>query len=214
MPFPGGDQTGGIPSGMGTIQMPGGITGYGTETQEEDPLFSTEEDVLLTILSGTEMTVSILLDEQDISMVQPGMTASVVIDALKGASFQGTITDLEPSGTNNGGSSKFTVTLTLPRDPAMLAGMSATVTIPLDTMDNIPVIPAAALQEQSSGTVVFTALDDDGEPANPIPVTTGISDGEQVQILSGLEPGQNYYYAYYDTLEISNQPEQNNSLFG
>ena len=38
-------------------------------------------------------------------------------------------------------------------------------------------------------------------------VTVGVSDGETVEILEGLTEGQTYYYAYYDTLEVSNTPE-------
>ena len=38
-------------------------------------------------------------------------------------------------------------------------------------------------------------------------VTVGVSDGETVQILDGITQGQTYYYAYYDTLEISYTPD-------
>ena len=33
-------------------------------------------------------------------------------------------------------------------------------------------------------------------------VTTGVSDGETVEILSGLNQGDTIYYSYYDTLEL------------
>ena len=35
----------------------------------------------------------------------------------------------------------------------------------------------------------------------------GISDGENVQILTGLRENDTYYYAYYDTPLISNTPD-------
>ena len=53
------------------------------------------------------------------------------------------------------------------------------------------------------GTCVYTALDSEtGEPASPVMVTTGVSDGETVEILSGLNQGDTIYYSYYDTLEL------------
>ena len=38
---------------------------------------------------------------------------------------------------------------------------------------------------------------------NPVDVELGISDGLYVQILSGLQEGDTFWYAYYDTLDIS-----------
>ena len=44
-------------------------------------------------------------------------------------------------------------------------------------------------------------------------MTVGMSDGENVQILSGLKEGDTFYYAYYDTLVISNIPDLNDYDF-
>lgn len=42
-----------------------------------------------------------------------------------------------------------------------------------------------------------------------------VYDGETVEILEGLAQGQTYYYAYYDTLEISFTPDfGRGGLFG
>lgn len=38
-------------------------------------------------------------------------------------------------------------------------------------------------------------------------MTVGASDGEDAQILSGIGEGMTCFYAYYDTLEISNSVE-------
>ena len=62
---------------------------------------------------------------------------------------------------------------------------------------------------------MYTALDPEtGEPASPVPVTLGVSDGERVQILSGLQEGDSYYYSYYDVLELSNEVEEEGFSFG
>ena len=42
---------------------------------------------------------------------------------------------------------------------------------------------------------------------NPVTVKVGCSDGETVEVLEGLANGLTYYYAYYDTLEISFTPD-------
>ena len=69
-------------------------------------------------------------------------------------------------------------------------------------------IPAKALVEQGTETIVYTSYDEEANLlGSPVTVQVGASDGETVQILEGLSLGQTYYYAYYDTLEISFTPD-------
>ena len=98
----------------------------------------------------------------------------------------------------------------------MLAGMNATASIVLDTTQDTLTIPAEALVEMGTQTVVYTGYDEENETLiGPVTVTTGISDGLTVQILDGLNPGDTYFYAYYDTLEISYTPDfGGGSMFG
>ena len=82
----------------------------------------------------------------------------------------------------------------------MLPGMYASAAIPLSGAENVLCIPVAALEERGTETVVYTGYSEkDNELLDPVAVTTGISDGETVVILSGLTEGQTVYYAYYDT---------------
>ena len=111
---------------------------------------------------------------------------------------------------SNGGSSKFAVEIALPRQSEMLAGMSASAVISLYEKMDVLTLPAAALTEDGAKTIVYTALDKKtGELTSPVEVTTGLSDGEVVEILSGLGSGDTVYYAYYDTLEESDAVETN-----
>ena len=90
----------------------------------------------------------------------------------------------------------------------MLAGMSASAVLPLYEKMDVLTLPAAALNDLGGKTVVYTALDKKtGEPSNPVEVECGISDGETVEILSGLASGDTVYYSYYDSLEESDAVE-------
>lgn len=174
-----------------------------------------EGSVLLTVTAQETMTITITLDEQDIAKVHEGQAAQVKVTALRGQVFEGTVTDVSVSGTNSGGSSKFTAEVTVPVAENMLGGMSATVSIPLYTRMEVLTIPVAALVENGTQTQVCTGLDEEtGLPSNPVSVTIGISDGETAQILEGLEMGDEYYYSYYDTLEVSTAVERAARGFG
>ncbi len=215
-----GDLSGMLGNLGGLSGMLGGFTGYGNfsgtlpQTQDEG-LYDLDGDTLLTVTPQQEMEVTITLDEQDIAKVYVGMEAQVKVGALRGESFPARVTKVGNSGTNNGGSSKFAVKLTLDATEAMLAGMSVTAQLPLEAKENVLMIPLAALTEEGAKTLVYTALDEkNGLPTAPVEVETGVSDGEKVEILSGLNPGDAVYYSYYDTLELDTSAEADRFTFG
>ena len=199
-----------IPGGSTTTPGFGNWGSMGGMIQQEPAfeLYSLEMADIAAVTPQDDVTLEITVDELDVTALQVGMTAQVKIDALGGQKYTATITEIGNTGTNNGGSSKYTVELTMDRAGDMLAGMNATATIILSTVSDVLTIPAAALVEQGNQTVVYTGYDEEQETLlNPVEVIVGSSDGENVEILEGLDQGQTYYYAYYDTLEISFTPD-------
>ncbi len=191
--------------------FPGGIPGgfFGVTTQEEPfELYDLEGSVLMTVTPQDRMTLSISVDEQDISKIKLGMTADVTITALKNETFTATVTSIGGTGSGNGGSTKFTVDLTMDAREDMLAGMSAVATITLSATEAVPVIPVEALVDDGSKTYVYTGYDEKNDALTGLTeVTLGVSDGIQAEILSGLEEGDSYWYTYYDILELDTSVE-------
>lgn len=154
------------------------------------------------------VTVTITVDEQDVLRLKPGMEAVVRIPALSGETMGATVTDISPEGRNQGGSSKFSVELTLPHTERMLSGMNVIVAIPVETVAVVNRIPVAAVVDLGTKTVVYTGYDAENESlTDPVEVSLGRSDGIYVEVLSGLEAGDSFYYAYYDTLELTDEPD-------
>lgn len=200
----GGGMTGGFPSGG----MGGSYPSGGTQQEEAFELYSLDMAQIATVTPQDAMTLEITVDEQDITALAVGMEAQVKPDALGGEKFTATITEIGNTGTNNGGSSKYTLVLTMERAENMLPGMNATATIVLASTADVLTVPAAALVEEGNQTLVYTGYDAQTDTLlDPVAVTVGNSDGQQVEILAGLSQDQSYYYAYYDTPEISNVPE-------
>ena len=181
----------------------GGFTtpGYGGfDGQQPEPPQGPQEVEVALVTPGDTMTVDIVIDELDLHKVALGQQVTVTVDALVGLQCGGTVTKISQAGINTGGSSKFTVTVTLPREADMLPGMNAAVTIPLGSEEGIAV-PLAAIYQQENRTLVYTARDEKtGEPASPVAVKTGASDGEYVLVM-GLEEGATVWYGYYEALE-------------
>ena len=186
---------GGISGSMGGMS---GGTG-GSQSPAFEP-YSLDTVTVASVTSQDHMSVDIAVDELDISRLSLGQEAKITVDALGGESFDAKVSQIASAGENEGGSSKFTVTLTLEKSGDMLPGMTACAYIGVQTQEQVLCVPAAALEESNGETIVYTHYDENSASlTNPVTVTTGVSDGEYVQILSGLEEGAEIYYAYYDT---------------
>ena len=198
------DPTGGgeMPSGgMGGGGMSGGTASAEDDTPKD---YIMDETELCTLTDYDTAEITLTVDELDIAQLSIGQAVTVTLDALPGQSFDGEITEIDPNGENSGGSTKYSVTVTLPRTEDMLTGMNAAVRVQLKENDGRLLIPLAAVQEDANGIYVCTGYDKSSDEAtDPIEITTGLSDGENVEVLSGLSEGDTVYYRYADTLEYS-----------
>jgi len=178
-----------------------------TETEEpEEPedIYSLSEPTIMSVTPDAKMSVTITVDELDILSIEKGQEATITLDALSDQTFTGAVTDIDMTGANSGGSTKFTAVVTLDKTDQMLAGMNASVSITLASNNCDVTIPVAAINESDSGIIVYTSYDEDSnELGGPVNVTTGISDGTNVEILSGLSSGDKVWYEYEDTVNIS-----------
>ena len=203
---------GGMSGGM-SGSMSGGMSGGGA-AQQTFQLYSLDDLTIASVTSQEHMTLEITVDELDISQIYVGQEAQITVDALAGEQYAASVTKIAASGENAGGNSKFTVELTLEKSGQMLPGMNAAAAIPLETTVNVLSVPVSALAEEGTKTILYTSYDgESGTLGSPITVTTRVSDGEYVQIVEGLTEGQTCYYAYYDTLVLSNTPKSQGFSF-
>ena len=207
---PGGDSgdfpSGDFPSGdmSGGMSMGGGMSSGGTGQTQTFEAYSLDKLTVASVTSQEHMTLDVTVDELDISKIYVGQSATITIDALAGERFSATVSQIANSGTNDGGSSKFTVELTLEKSGDMLPGMTASAFIRLDGGEDLLCVPAAALGEENGETVLYTSYDEKNAVlGSPVPVTVGAADADYVQILTGASEGDTVYYAYYDTPETT-----------
>ena len=165
--------------------------------------YSLYETAAFSIASATEASVSINVDELDILSVKEGQTATVTLDALDGQEFEGTITEVSNEASSGNSSAKYPVTITFEKTEDMLLGMSASATIHVNEAEDAVLIPVDALQEKGDSTFVYTKKDSDGNLSGEVEVETGISNGSQVEITSGLEEGDTVYYLKAESSDTS-----------
>lgn len=200
----------------GTASVSGGSTGAsgstsatsaGTEESASGTTGTSEyslyETAAFSIASATQASVSINVDELDILSVKEGQTATVTLDALDGQEFEGTITEVSSEASSGNSSAKYPVTITFEKTDDMLLGMSASATIHVSEAEDAVLIPVDALQEKGDSTFVYTKKDSDGSLSGEVEVETGISNGSQVEITSGLEEGDTVYYLKAESSDSS-----------
>ena len=93
--------------------------------------------------------------------------------------------------------------------------MNASVAVSIDSKENILMIPVDALIEKEDGVYVYTSYEEKTESfGGLIKVTTGVSDGKNVEILSGLEEGDEFWYCSYDKVNYSTYSNSGNGGLG
>lgn len=150
---------------------------------------------LFTVTDDSALSVSAQVDETDVLTVHPGVAASIQLNAVPGASYQGTVTSVDPtSTTSTQGNVTYTVRLSLGSGtlqdgrpaPTPLPGMTAIADLHVLTARHALSVPSSALIINGTTTSVWVA--DDGV-ARLRKISLGAQGDTVVQVLSGLAPG-------------------------
>lgn len=144
-------------------------------------------DPLLRIVNIETVQTVVRVAERDYPRVQVGQEASISVDAWPGRTFRGTVVRKSPVLDPETRTGELQVEIPNP-DATLRPGMHARVFIVLERRTNVPVVPLAALTGPVESPELFVVR---GTPAKTwqVSITTGISDGDVIEVLSGLEPG-------------------------
>ena len=155
---------------------------------------------IVTMISPNQL-VNIPLNEVDATGVQVGDKATLTFDALPNLTIAGTVAEVDPIGTVVNGVVSYNEQITFDTEnSAVKTGMSVNADIITKVAANALAVPAGAIKTSgtSSYVQVFQALpagvtgttfSSSVAPIN-VPVTIGITDDINTQILSGLSAGQ------------------------
>ena len=144
-----------------------------------------------TLTPDEKMTVTLTVDESDILSLELGQEAEITVSSLGEEPFPGTVTELDRTGA----SGVYTAVITLDKTGNMLPGMTASVSIRISGVENAVLIPLEALQQTRSRSYVYTSYDEETETfGGEVDVTVGLTGSTEVEILSGLKPGDTVYY--------------------
>ena len=173
----------------------------GVPSATQKPAYVIAKEEFCTVTPQERMLITVPIDELDVLALSLGQEADLYLDALPTTGLKATVTKIDPEGENSGGNTKYSVTLSLDRGAQLYPGMNGTVCFPRRTGTGAPTVPLAALVEEGNKTLIYTAYNEETDQLlSPVEVKTGLSDGTDVEILSGLAPGDTYYYRYADAI--------------
>lgn len=142
------------------------------------------------VIDATSFQVTADVVESDLAAMAVGQAASVSIGAID-AVVPGKVVAIAPTTTGNttGGVVSYAVTVSLQSPPATVrVGMTADVTITIDSVTNVLTVPAASLRG-TAGAYTVLILGADGTPTAQ-PVQVGLVTNTTAEIKSGLTAGQ------------------------
>lgn len=125
------------------------------------------------------------VDESEIGLARLGGTVDTTLDAVPGKQFSARVAEIVPAA--DPASRSFTVKLELPPNPAIRSGLFGRAHFPRGQRQALTV-PRPAIVDRGQLQGVYVVGQD--KVANLRYVTLGKSLGEQVEILSGLEGGE------------------------
>jgi macrolide-specific efflux system membrane fusion protein len=147
----------------------------------------TASDTVFTM--SDHLIVAASLDETDLAKIALKQKVEMVLDAYASQSFAGQVERIAYNSTTVNNVTTFEVDILPDRVPDfMRSGMTVDLTFIMAEQNNVLLVPALAVTHQASSNTVLRAADQPvGGSPTVDPVTLGLSDGKQVEVISGLK---------------------------
>ena len=134
-----------------------------------------------------EMVFEGNIDESEVGKIAEGMPLILVIGALEDVEFAATLEHISPKGAEVNGAVQFEIKadVVLREDHFIRAGYSANANIVLKKVDSVLAISESLLQFEND--TVFVEVETEPQVFEKRYITTGLSDGINIEVLEGLD---------------------------
>jgi HlyD family secretion protein len=143
----------------------------------------------ILMLANDRYYVSVNLSESQISKVKVGQTVTLKADALPGEKMVGRVDRVAPQAkvSQNVTSFEVRVVVISPAKNPLKLGMNVEATFEVSNLDNVLLVPNAAIVREAQGEGVYVKGD-----RQPVfrSIQTGVTAGGQTEVKSGLQEGE------------------------
>lgn len=168
------------------VLLKAGMNGVVNEIRYEAGDWLRSNAQLVQVCDLTHLQVSLQVDEYDVENVSVGQKCTIMIVPLNMA-FETELTHVSRLSSATGRVAYYTAKAELTVPEEVLPGMTASVTIPADSVEDVLTLDVAALTFDEEGHPCVLLRQ--GEDYVQHSVETGLSDGMKIEIVSGLKEG-------------------------
>lgn len=146
-----------------------------------------EGTTICSVANMGEMIFEGKLDESEVGKVQTDMDIVLTIGAIDKESFKARLEYIAPKGITENGAIQFLIRASISKEKNsfLRAGYSANADIILDRKDHVLAIPESVLQFDKEKP--FVEVETDNQKFEKRFIKTGLSDGINIEVISGLE---------------------------
>lgn len=148
-------------------------------------------DPLVQVADFNHMRVTLRVDEYDIADVSVGQKCTVTATATE-KTFESEIASINYISASGGNVAYYSAVANVDVDDGIYPGMQVTVSIPQEEAENVVVLKMDALSFDEKNSAFVYMYNDEGT-LEEIPVEVGVSNGNYVEIKSGLNDGDVVY---------------------
>ena len=142
-----------------------------------------------TVANMNDLIFEGQIDETEVGSLYEGMPLTITIGALKDYTFDASLEYISPKAVENNGANQFKVKAAVKVDSehTIRSGYSANAQIDLEKATNVLTVPESALEFVKEESYVYKKGEDGTYTMTK--VTTGLSDGVNIEIKEGLSEG-------------------------
>lgn len=142
-----------------------------------------------TVANMSDLIFEGQIDETEVGSLYEGMPLTITIGALKDYTFDADLEYISPKAVENNGANQFKVKAAVKVDSehVIRSGYSANAQIDLEKATDVLTVPESALEFVKEESYVYKKAQDGTYTKTK--VTTGLSDGVNIQIKEGLSEG-------------------------
>ena len=129
------------------------------------------------------------VDETEVGTLREGMPLKITIGALQNYTFDAVLEYISPKAVQNNGATQFEIRAAVKpqQDNKIRSGYSANAELTLESAEHVLAIPESALEFSGDSTFVYVK---NGTSYDRRAITTGLSDGINIVVTSGLKEGE------------------------
>jgi len=144
---------------------------------------------IATVADMSDMLFVGKVDETEVGRIKEGMPLVLTVGALNNLSFDATLEYISPKGVEESGAIMFEIKAAarIPKDVFVRAGYSANAEIVLSSAKDVLTIPESAIEFDKDTAFVQVLTSETPQTFTRRKITTGLSDGINIEVTGGLK---------------------------